>query len=116
MKQAIFEIFRILGVLAILGVIALWLVFLFSNPYGNQGLSGESALTVGIALILAALGLLFSLAGRGLWMTFFAAAMFVPTGFYVVGTPGIFQWIGILELVFLAAGAGMSLTRSQASH
>ncbi|MFN2196928.1 MAG: hypothetical protein ACK2UW_12470 [Anaerolineales bacterium] len=112
MKQVIFEIFRIVGVLAILGVIALWLIYLFANPYGTQGFDGAAALTVGVTLLLASLGLLASLAGRGLWVAFFAAAMFVPTGFYVLGTPGFFLWIGILELIFLAAGVGMSVTRA----
>lgn len=103
MKSIGFEIGRISGTLATLGIIALWLVFLFANPYGNQGQVAGSVLVVMVMLILSALGVLASLAGRPYLMAFLAAAMFIPVGLYTLGTPGLFRWIGLLEVVYFAA-------------
>lgn len=113
MKQVTFEISRVFGVLAALGIIALWLIFAFANPYDPSGLAFDAQLTTAVMVFLAGFGLLAALAGRPFWMAFFFAAMFVPVGFYVLGTPGIFLWIGILELAFLAAAVVMAFTRSK---
>lgn len=38
---------------------------------------------------------------------------FVPTGFYLLGTPGIFRWIGIANLGFLTAAICVLLIRER---
>ena len=92
---------RVLGALAALGAAALWAVFVFWNPYAPpedrtvlMGYLMMSASTVSAAA--AAKG-----AHLGMYLLFFA--IFVPIGFYVLLGRGIFQWIGWLDLVYLAA-------------
>ena len=103
MKPVAFEIGRITGALAGSGAIVLWLIFLFGNPYNNQGQSVGTVLTVIVMLLLGALSVLASLANRPYLMAFLAAAMFVPVGLYTLGTPGLFRWIGLFEIVYFGA-------------
>jgi hypothetical protein len=112
-KLVAFEISRVLGVLAAMGILALWLIFAFANPYDPSGLAFDARLTTAVMIFLAGFGLLAALAGRPFWMAFIFAAMFVPVGFYVLGTPGLFMWIGILELAFLATALLMIFTRTE---
>lgn len=111
MKKIFFEAGRVLGVIAMLGIIGLWLVFLFYNPYGYLGFTPQSGWTVGLMIFLAAIGLLICLGGRPYWMVFLFAVMFTPVGLYTLGTPGIFRWVGILELIFAGAALVMIAAR-----
>jgi hypothetical protein len=36
---------------------------------------------------------------------------FLPIGLYTMGTPGIFKWIGVLNLLYLAASVAISLPK-----
>lgn len=103
MKTIGFKIGRITGMLAALGTIAFWLIFLFANPYSDQGQATDSVLVVMVMLLLSVLAVLASLAKRPYLMAFLAAVMLVPVGLYTLGTPGLFRWIGFLEVVYFAA-------------
>lgn len=103
MKTIGFKIGQVTATLAAIGTIALWLIFLFANPYDNPAQVTDSVLIVILMLILSTLAVLASLTGRPYWMAFLAAIMLVPVGLYTLGTPGLFRWIGILEIIFLAA-------------
>lgn len=92
---------RLVGVLSAIGVIALWAVFLFRNPYAPM--AGGGTLLIGCTMMLAAAmsaAAAASGAYLGMYLLFFV--MFVPIGFYVWMTPGIFRFIGWLEIVYLA--------------
>lgn len=111
MKKIFFETGRVLGVITMLGVIGLWLVLLFYNPYGYQGFTARTGWMAGLMIFLAAIGLLLCLAGKPYWMAFIFAVMFTPVGLYTMGTPGIYRWVGILELIFAGAALLMIAAR-----
>ncbi len=113
MKPLTLEIGRITGTLAACGAIVLWLIFLFANPYNNQGQAVDTVLVAILMLFLGALGVLAALTNRPYLMAFLAAAMFVPVGLYTLGTPGLFRGIGLLELVYFAAALLMAAGHSQ---
>lgn len=94
---------RTLGALACGGAIALWLVFLFANPHGQGGRTAGTFFVAATMLALAAAGTVASIAGEPFWMGMVAAVSFCPVGFYVLLTPSVFLWIGVCNLLLLAA-------------
>ncbi len=99
---------RITGFLASLGIAILLMVFIFFNPY-TPGM--VVTLPIILMLLLALAGMAVSLAARPFWMLVIAALSFIPTGLYLLGTPGVFRWIGVFNLVFLIAGLLMLAAR-----
>lgn len=87
-----------------LGLVALWLVFAFFNPYGKQGQTPQTWVTVVVMLALAIAGLAFALTRHAAGVLIVAGASLLPVGLYMLGTPGLFRWIGILDVLLLAAG------------
>jgi putative effector of murein hydrolase LrgA (UPF0299 family) len=94
----------VIGVAAALAAAALWAVFLFRNPYaapaqGVELLFGVMILGASsLAAIAAALG-----AHLAMYLLFFV--LFVPAGFSVLQSSGMFQAIGWLDVVYLGAAA-----------
>lgn len=94
---------QLLGTAAWVGSIALWIVFLWFNPYLGSGR------TIGTAVVVAFMIALGVLAVYGTWtrrpgLLYGAVGLsFCPVGFYVLLTPGIFRAIGILNLLALLA-------------
>ncbi len=94
---------RWLGVLSNLVAITFWLVFVGANPYARGGIGGATTGIVCLMVLLALAGVLVSLRQRlGLMYLLFAVS-FLPMGFYTLGTPGIFRFIGVADLFFLCA-------------
>lgn len=94
---------RLSGALACVGAAALWMVFLFANPHGEGGRTAGTLFVAGAMIVLAAAGAVASIAGAPLWMGAVAAVSLCPLGFYLLGTPGVFLWIGLCNLVLLVA-------------
>lgn len=94
---------RLSGALACGGAVALWLVFLFANPHGQGGRTAGTFFVAGTMIALAAAGAAASIAGEPLWMGAVAAVSLCPVGFYVLLTPSVFLWIGVCNLLLLAA-------------
>lgn len=92
---------RVIGVAAALGAAALWLVFLFRNPYA--GATPRAVLTFGGLMTFASV-VAAAAAARGahLAMYLLFAVSFFPVGAYVLLGPGVFSAIGWLNLVYLA--------------
>ncbi len=84
-----------------LGLVVLWLVFAFFNPYGKQGQTPQTWVTVAVMIALAIAGLAFALTRRAAGVLIVAGASLLPVGLYLLGTPGLFRWIGILCCVSL---------------
>lgn len=102
---------RVLGLSAAITTMLLYFIFLFVNPYSQEGMTGGtyviSAIMISLA-VLAAWGA-FSLKP---WMLFLAfVGSFVPVGFYFLFTPGIFAFIGVANLLYLFAGMMMFADR-----
>jgi len=93
---------RLLGVLAALSLAALWAVFLFRNPYAAS--DADATRLVGYTMIAGA-AIAAAAAARGAYVAMYLLffVMFVPVGFYVLLTPGMFSAIGWIEIGYLAA-------------
>lgn len=95
---------RTLGVLSTLGAMLLWLIFVFYNPNGTVVIGPETLMVVFIMVTLASTALAGSLFNRPWLLLLAAVASLVPVGLYLLGNPGVFRWIGALNLMTLVAG------------
>ena len=94
---------RVLGAAAALAATALWLVFLYWNPYSPQPPT-DAELLFGMLIVGAsALATVAAALGAHLAMYLLFFVLFVPAGVNAMGTAGIFQAIGYLDLVYLGA-------------
>ena len=94
---------RILGTGAAAAAAALWLLYLFQNPYAGANLTDAELLfgllavsASSVAAATAALG-----AHLGMYLLFFI--LFMPAGASTILSGGLFQAIGWLDLVYLGA-------------
>jgi hypothetical protein len=91
----------------------LWLAFVFFNPYSAVNPAPDTLLIVFIMVTLASTGLAASLWDRP-WLLFLAGlASFVPVGFYILGTPSVFRWIGALNLMTVSGALLCLVDRRQ---
>lgn len=91
---------QLLGVLVWLGTIALWIVFLYFNPYSRSGTVGTYV--VGMTMIaVAAVGVYSSWLAKPSLLYFAVVLSLCPEGLYTLLTPGVFCLIGLLNLVAL---------------
>ncbi len=97
------NISRLLGLSAAVGLISLWGIFGWLNPNGSQGLTWGSYLLIGVMMVLAIIGLVGVLIDHPILMLVVFGLSFVPVGLYLLATPGLFRWIGLLDLLFLIA-------------
>lgn len=102
------------GVIASLGSIFLWIVFLFVNPYSDAGISG---VTYGIAFVMLSLGVLgivASLKSRAylMYLVFLGS---LPAGLYFLLTPGVFRWLGLFCGLYLVSAVVMTFHKFRRS-
>ncbi len=93
---------RVVGSVSAIGAAALWALLTYRNPYAgaandSQALMGM--LMIGASAVAAAAGA----AGAHLAMYILFFVLFVPIGFYVMLSGGIFTLIGVCNLLYLAA-------------
>jgi hypothetical protein len=82
--------------------IGLWLVLVFDNPYRPVDGGGTVVVTALLMLLPACLALLASI--RQMPKAMLAALLWsLPLGLYLAGTPGIFRWYGVCNLVYAAS-------------
>lgn len=98
------KVARLIGMLASLGVLGLYLVYVFFNPYSP----GSLTLPIVVMLTLALVGALAAWWAKPYFMLAVFLVAFIPMGLYTLGTPGLFKWIGILQLIFLLASVLMA--------
>lgn len=99
------KVARLSGLLTSIGVLGLYLVFVFFNPYRP----GSLTLPIVAMMVLALVGALAAWWAKPYLMLAIFLVTFVPVGLYMLGTPGLFKWIGILQLVFLLASILMAV-------
>jgi hypothetical protein len=101
------QIIRLIGLTGAILSIVLYGWFVFFNPYSNQGLTTEVYGMVSLMSLLALLAGWAAFKFKPGWL--FAAFLlsFFPVGLYLLGTPGVFRWIGVANLLYLLAALSM---------
>jgi hypothetical protein len=90
------KLWRIAGASMWASTLVLWVVLWFFNPYAG---AGETITVPGMVMILVAFfGVIASLRGSGLGQLLASLASTLPIGLYVLGSPGIFAFIGVLNI------------------
>jgi hypothetical protein len=106
---------RIVSACAAFGSAALWVLFLFGNPYAPR--AQGRALTFGGLMMVSAL-VSAAVAARGahlgMYLLFFVS--FFPVGMAAMSGPGLFSLIGWLNLLYLAGGVLVHLGVLQAKR
>ncbi len=88
------------GLLTAVGTLVLWLVGLFYLP-------PTSWLVAGVMILLSLLAGYASWRERPCLLMVVALLSFFPVGLYLLGMPGLFRWIGLLNLLLFVASGGI---------
>lgn len=93
---------RALGIVFQAIAIGLYGILDFFNPYVPLQLGQDAGplMTSILQVAFAVLGIVVSWAGKPILMLGISALEFIPAGCYLLGTPGIFRWIGILDVLY----------------
>lgn len=84
-----------------LGAAALWLMFLFANPYAPRA-QGRALTFGGLMMLSASVSVAAALRGAHLGMYLLFVVSFFPVGGAALTGPGLFSAIGWLNLLYLA--------------
>ena len=112
---------RLLGLGAAALVALLYGVMLFFNPYPTDGITSGTYIVGALMILLALLAAWGALTLQPLLLLLAFGGSFVPVGYYLLGTPGVFAGIGVADLGYAVAGAIMLLyprsrTRRSGGH
>jgi hypothetical protein len=106
---------RLIGICAAAGVVALWGVFLFYNPYSPP--PEDRTFLVGVTMMIGgAIAAAAAATGAHVAMYLLFFVMFFPLGLYVWLTPGVFSVIGWLQLAYLGGAVLVHLGILQAKR
>jgi len=97
-----------IGLIASLGTLVFWFILLFINPYGGK-IELDSLVPISFMVILALIGLFSSLRLKSTVMFAVFILSFIPFGYYMLLTPGIFKWIGIFSAMYLPSAILMAI-------
>ena len=102
---------RLIAVVSTITVVTLVGIFLFNNPYSTAGVNRDTQwiMTGLVVLSLIASGAAWK--KRILILTVCFVVSFVPLGFYLLLTPGIFALIGVAHLGFLLSALLLAMSR-----
>jgi hypothetical protein len=109
------QIIRLIGLTGAGLTLLLYGGFVFFNPYSDQRLAPD---VYGVAIFMSLLALLAgwaALKSKPGWLLVAFLLSFFPVGLYLLGTPGLFRWIGVGNLLYLLAGLSLILFRGQQS-
>jgi hypothetical protein len=95
---------RGIGLGAAVVTLALWGWFLSGNLYNTAGITAATYSVVYLMVLIAVVGVLAAWKAWPHLMLLVFALSFIPMGFYLLGTPGVFFWIGVANLGFLVSG------------
>jgi hypothetical protein len=100
---------QICGAASAAFVLVLTAIFFFRNPYAlSRELVMDGAIGMGMTALLAVFAGASALSKRaGLVLLAFLLS-FVPLGIYLMGTPGVFRWIGVAQIGYLLAAVCLS--------
>ena len=99
---------------------SLWLVLFFINPYVKSGAESIESPITAPGVLMAAFSLVAawaSIKGRLFLLFAVSAVSFLPMGVYLLGSPSIFKWIGVMNIVCLLSAISMfAMRRTQRSR
>lgn len=107
---------RWIGFLASGATLVLWAVFLFANPYDSEGIKSDNYAVAAVMVALAAAAFVAAWRIIPILMFIVFAISLFPVGLYLLGTPGIFRWVGVCNFLFLPSGLLMRAARKQNSR
>jgi ribose/xylose/arabinose/galactoside ABC-type transport system permease subunit len=82
-------------------VIILYALFVFQNPYSGSDLAQDSVFLMTVIAALAGLQIWGAWNRMPVIVIIAFIFSFIPTGMYMLGTPGVFRGIGIAHLCYL---------------
>ena len=102
---------RLVSTLTAFAVVALAGIFLLNIPYATGSISRGALWTMAALIVLSlfAVGAAWNTRPRSLLIYFLIS--FVPVGFYLLLTPGIFALIGVAQPGFLLSAALLAKSR-----
>ena len=103
---------RLIGLLGATASATLRFVFLVSNPAGEGGATDATHAVVALMVTLAMLGIVAAWKARPYLMIAVFVLSFLPMGLYLLGTPGMYRWIGVFDFLYLVSGILM-ISRSK---
>lgn len=92
---------RLIAAASALTVVTLVGIFLFDNPYSGAGINRSTQWTMSVLVVLSLVACSAAWQQKTLIVAVCFAVSFVPLGFYLLLTPGIFAWVGVAHLGFL---------------
>lgn len=107
-NQLLLQASRLAGLLGAVITVGLYAVLLFFNPYSSQEIVNDAFGIGAVMTALAGLAIWASLRLKPIPLLFIFLGSFFPAGLYMLGTSGIFRWIGVSNLFYLLAGLGMA--------
>ncbi len=85
----------------------LWLILWFDNPYTTEE-PGEIITSPGVLMVLFCIaGFVAAIKSKPMIMLIVSLLSFCPIGWYMLASPGIFNWIGWLNIVYFFSAIGM---------
>jgi len=98
----------VISAMSWISTFGLWVVLWFFNPYSQT----DSITIPGmLMLFFATAGVIGSYLMKPILLLSLALLSFFPIGFYLLGTPGIFLFIGILNIVSIVLAARLNFVK-----
>ncbi len=102
---------RLIAAVSAITVVTLVGIFLFNNPYNTAGMNRGTQLIMTGLVVLSLIAIGAAWKKRILILTVCFVVSFVPVGFYLLLTPGIFALVGVAHLGFLLSALLLAISR-----
>ena len=107
--------FKAVGILTSIVSLFFWGGFLLNNPYKAQGGSEIGLAIIGLMMLFSILAGWAAWKGKVMWLTIAFVGSFFPVGLYVLGTPEIWRWIGLMNLLYVVSAIGIYRSKGKAA-
>lgn len=98
------KITKLIGLLASIGSMILWIVCIFINPYTHERAENDVLLITLFTLFVPACVALIGSVINKTSLMFIAFVWSVPISLYMAMTPSIFKLFGITSVLYLVSG------------
>ena len=106
------EMGRLVGILGAVGTVVFWGYFVSYNPYAAEAIIGAASAMAAAMTALAVVGGGSAWKKKPSFLFMVFVVSFLPVGFYMLGTPGLFKLIGLFNGLFLVSGFLMLVGRN----
>lgn len=108
--------FKAIGVSTAIITLLLWGSFFLTNPYEAQGeRSGGSLAIGGLMMLFSILAGWAAWKGKVMWLVIAFVGSIFPVGLYLLGTPGIWRWIGLMNLLYVVSAIGIYRSKGKSA-